>query len=62
MVTMYKQYADKLVEETWEWRRLVNGWAQYAEMRERLVQMDKGEGSDSDNGMYDMEDLDPTML
>jgi len=62
MVAMYKQYVDRLVEETREWRRLVNGWAQYAEMRERLVQMDKGEGSDSDDGMYDMEDLDPTML
>jgi len=62
MVTMYQQYADKLVEETWEWRRLVNRRAQYAEMRERLERIDWGEGSDSDSGMYDMEDLDPKML
>jgi len=40
MVTMYKQYADRLVEETQEWRRLVNRQAQYAEMRERLQRID----------------------
>ena len=62
MVTMYKQYADRLVEETREWRRLVNRRAQYVEMRERLQRIDQGDGSDSDSGMYDLEDLDPTML
>jgi len=62
MVVMYKQYADRLVEETWEWRRLVNRRAQYAEMRERLQRIDRGDRSDSDSGMYDLEDLDPTML
>jgi len=62
MVAMYKQYADRLVEETREWRRLVNRRAQYAEMRERLQRIDQGDGSDSDSGMYDLEDLDPTML
>jgi len=40
MVAMFKQYVDRLVEETWEWRRLVNRQAQYAEMRERLQRID----------------------
>ena len=62
LVGMYKQYTDRLVEETRVWRGLIAKRAHYADMIERLAQMDEGETSNSQTGPQDLEDLDPSML
>ena len=59
---MYKQYADKLVEETREWRRLVALRAHYADIIDKLEQMDKGEMEGTQIAMDELEDLHPSML
>jgi len=62
LITMYQQYADKLVEETREWRRLMALWAHYADMIDKLGHMDKGEMEGTQSAMDHLEDLDPSML
>ena len=62
LVRMYKQYADRLVEETRVWRGLIAKRAHYADMIEKLAHMDEGETSNSQTGPQDLEDLDPSML
>jgi len=62
LIAMYKQYADKLVEETREWRRLVALRAHYADIIDKLEQMDKGEMEGTQIAMDELEDLHPSML
>ena len=58
LVRMYKQYMDRLVEETRVWRGLIAKRAHYADMIEKLAHMGEGETSNSQTGPQDLEDLD----
>ena len=62
LIAMYQQYADKLVEETREWRRLMALQAHYANMIDKLEHMDKGEMEGTQSAADHLEDLDPSML
>jgi len=62
LITMYQQYADKLVEETREWRRLMALQAHYADMIDKLEHMDKGEMEGTQGATDHLEDLHPSML
>jgi len=57
---MYKQYTDKLVEETWEWRRLVALRAHYADIIDKLEQIEQGEMEGTQIAMDQLEDLHPS--
>ena len=61
MVWMYNQYADRLVEETREWRALLARRAHFAYMRDQLEKMEEGV-LEAESAMEDLQNLESDML